>query len=552
MKRAVSLFLAAALAGSLLAGCSRSGVSTDTEKDGDTPADMTEIVLSDSGITVDGQPAPTDETAAVYTARDIVYYEDGQDFTYGAGTESDAHSQEEADGHTVVHITQPGTYSLSGTLSAGQVAVDLGEDAKDAPDAVVTLLLNGVDITCTVAPAIIFYRVYECGSDDAETASETVDTTAAGANIIIADGTENSVTGSYVAKIYKPETVTLNDDGTAVAEAKKLHKYDGALYSKMSMNVDGGALGTGVLNIKADNEGLDSELHLTINGGNINILAGNDGINTNEDGVSVTTINGGTLNIQVTGETGEGDGIDSNGWIVVNGGTIISSACSNSADSGLDSDNGIYINGGTVVASGNMYDAVDGGSRTCAVFQFAQKQSGGQTYTLKNAAGDTVLEMTPANDFQYLVVSSLDLTEGDYTLWQGDIQLGGSAGSVGGPGGGMGRPDGAQPPQDGETPSELPDGEAPERGNAPDGQNSKPDGTPPDGAPGEKPAGKPGENGGSADQTPPEPPADGQQPVGGPNGGTGSGDDSASAAERSVTFTIQSGSNQFVNVGTVE
>ena len=371
-------------------------------------------------------------------------------------------------------------------------------------------------------------------------------TTAAGANIIIADGTENSVTGSYVAKIYKPETVTLNDDGTAVEEAKKLHKYGGALYSKMSMNVDGGALGTGVLNITAENEGLDSELHLTINGGNINILAGNDGINTNEDGVSVTTINGGTLNVQVTGETGEGDGIDSNGWIVINGGTVISSACPNSADSGLDSDNGIYINGGTVVAGGNMYDAVDGGDQTYAVFQFAQRQSGGQTYTLKNGAGETVLEMTPANDFQYLVVSSPDLAEGDYTLWQGDTQLGGSTGSVGGPGGGMGRPDGAQPPQDGETPPELPDGETPAQGNAPDGQNGRPDN-----APGEKPEGQPGENGGSDGQTPPEPPTDGQRPAGGPNGGMG-GDDSANAAERSAVFAIQSGSNQFVNVGAVE
>ena len=518
MKRAVSLFLAAALAGALLAGCSRNGASSSTEEKGEALADLTEIVLSDSGITVDGQPVSTDETAAVYTARDIVYYEDGQDFTYGAGTESDAHSQEEANAHTVVYITKPGTYSLSGTLSAGQVAVDLGEDAETDPDAVVTLILNGVDITCTVAPAIIFYRVYECGSDDAETASETVDATAAGANVIIADGTENSVTGSYVAKIYKPE----------------------------SMNVDGGALGTGVLNITAENEGLDSELHLTINGGNINILAGNDGINTSEDGVSVTTINGGTLNVQVTGETGEGDGIDSNGWIVINGGTVISSACPNSADSGLDSDNGIYINGGTVVAGGNMYDAVDGGDQTYAVFQFAQRQSGGQTYTLKNGAGETVLEMTPANDFQYLVVSSPDLAEGDYTLWQGDTQLGGSTGSVGGPGGGMGRPDGAQPPQDGETPPELPDGETPAQGNAPDGQNGRPDN-----APGEKPEGQPGENGGSDGQTPPEPPTDGQRPAGGPNGGMG-GDDGANAAERSSTFTIQSGSNQFVNVGAVE
>ena len=50
-------------------------------------------------------------------------------------------------------------------------------------------------------------------------------------------------------------------------------------------------------------------------------------------------------------------------------------------------DNGIYINGGIVIASGNMYDAVDGGDQTYAVFQFAQKQSGGQTYTLQTPTG---------------------------------------------------------------------------------------------------------------------------------------------------------------------
>lgn len=300
----------------------------------------------------------------------------------------------------------------------------------------------------------------------------------------------------------------MNADGTAVEEAKKLHKYDGALYSKMSMNVSGGEAGTGTLEIVADNEGLDSELHLTINSGNIHILAGNDGINTNEDGVSITTINGGTLRIEVTGETGEGDGIDSNGWLVINGGTVIAATCSDSADSGLDSDNGIYINGGIVIASGNMYDAVDGGDQTYAVFQFAQKQSGGQTYTLKNAAGETILEMTPENAFQYLVVSTPGLAEGEYTLWCGDTQLGASTGSVGGPSGGIGRPDGQ----------------------------------PPEGAPGQKPEGA------DDGQQPPEPPADGQRPEGGPNGAMDGGN-SADAAECSDTFTLQSGANQFTNVG---
>ena len=199
--------------------------------------DAMQIVLSDSGITVDGAAVSTDLTAAVYTANDIVYYESGKDFTYGEGGEKDAHSPEEAAAHTVVHITKPGVYSLCGKLSLGQIAVDLGDEAKKDPDAVVTLVLNGVDITCEVAPAVIFYNVYECGNDDMEKATKDVDTSAAGANVIIPDGTINTVSGSYVEKIYKPDSLVLSDDKTEVEDADKLHKYDGAFYSKRSMNI---------------------------------------------------------------------------------------------------------------------------------------------------------------------------------------------------------------------------------------------------------------------------------------------------------------------------
>lgn len=126
----------------------------------------------------------------------------------------------------MIHITQAGDYSLSGSLSAGQIAIDLGEDAENDPTAVVNLYLNGVDITCSVAPAVIFYNVYECGSTDTESASETVDTSAAGANVYLVDGTENNIRGSYVARIY--ESVELSEDGNTIVSRKKLHKYDGS------------------------------------------------------------------------------------------------------------------------------------------------------------------------------------------------------------------------------------------------------------------------------------------------------------------------------------
>ncbi len=453
----------------LLTGCGQQGNAVNTESMAESGLNNTAekkvfegavaIELSDDGITVDGTAISEDKESAVYVANDIVFYLEGQGFTYGEGTEADEHSQEEADAHTVVHITEPGTYAVSGKLSAGQIAIDLGEDAEDDPEAVVNLILNGVDINCSVAPAVIFYNVYECGDKEVETASKDVDTTAAGANVLIADGTVNNVTGSYVARIYK--SYELNEAGTEVIDNKKLHKYDAAFYSKMSMNVNGDEDGTGVLNITAENEGLDSELHLTINGGNINITSGNDGINTNEDEVSVTTINGGTLTIKVSGETGEGDGIDSNGWLVINGGTVIAEACSTSGDAGIDSDMGIHINGGTVMATGNMLDRISESAQNFAVFSFSSRQSGGETYTLKNEAGEAVFECTPENDFTYLILSSEKLTAGTYTLWCGEKQL---AASTGGMQGGMmgGFPGG-------EIPEGFPGGEMPEGMEIPEG-----------------------------------------------------------------------------------
>ncbi len=421
MKRAhaiIALTFSLAVA-SIFTGCQ------SKKKTSDAYADATLISLSDTAVTVEDST----NSQAVYTANDIVFYLEGQDFTYGEGTEADEHSQAEADEHTVVHITKPGTYRLQGSLSAGQIAVDLGEDAKEDPTAVVTLILDGVDIQCSVAPAIIFYNVYECGSDDTETATKDVDTSSAGANVIIADDSVNNINGSYVARIY--ESYELNEEGTEVIDSKKLHKYDAAFYSKRSMNVTGGEKGSGKLNIAAENEGLDSEMHLTINGGNIFIESGNDGINTNEDGISVTTINGGNLDIRVTGTTGEGDGIDSNGWLVINGGTVTAEACSLSGDAGIDSDMGIFINGGSVVATGNMLDRIDRSSQTHIVFTFDGKQTA-DTYYLKASSSEELIQFSSENSFSHLILSSPSLTPGDYTFWRGDTQLSGVSSNMAG------------------------------------------------------------------------------------------------------------------------
>ena len=86
----------------ILSGCS----FTAPEIDG------TQIKLSDNKITVDGKEITNDNTQAVYSSNDIVFYLAGQDFTYGEGTSEDAHEQSEADAHTVVNITKSGRYDI--------------------------------------------------------------------------------------------------------------------------------------------------------------------------------------------------------------------------------------------------------------------------------------------------------------------------------------------------------------------------------------------------------------------------------------------------------
>lgn len=418
------------------------------------------VSLSDNGITVDGKPASTDSEEAVYIGNDIIYYESGHDSSYGEGTASDEHSAEEAAAHTVVTITQPGTYRLSGKLSAGQIFVDLGENADRDANAVVTLIMDGVDITCTVAPAVFFHRVYESADATVDTKG-VVDTSASGANVILADDSDNTVNGSYVARIYK--------EGTT----KKLHKYDGAFYSRMSMNMNGGDKGNGILRIQAENEGLNSELHLTLNGGNIYIESQDDAINTNEDGISVTTINGGTLSINA-GLGSEGDGIDSNGYLTINGGKIVTLANGRTGDGGIDADSDITINGGTVIALGSRNDATSSNSKQAYMeLSFASTRAAGSTIVIKDSTGDEVFNYVTEKLYQSATFSSPELKIGEtYSVYVDGIQqqyTGNQFGMMGGGGGprpnGQGGqdgqppelPEGVDPPQTGERP-ELPEG----------------------------------------------------------------------------------------------
>ncbi len=264
------------------------------------------------------------------------------------------HSEEEASKNKVLHITEAGTYALTGKWD-GQIMIDLGEEAFDNEDAKVTVLLNGVDITCTVAPGVVFRNAYECDNtwEDRDEHSVEVDTAEAGVNVVLIENTENHVESENVFRMLKTEYKD-EDSEEAVKVQKKMRKIDAAFYSFVSMNISG----EGTLNVTSGFEGLDSELHLSINGGTINIDSQDDGINVNEDNVSVVAVNGGNVTINAA-QGAEGDGIDSNGYVSINGGTLNINGIT-APDSAMDSEDGIYYNGGKVLIDGKEQEYTSG------------------------------------------------------------------------------------------------------------------------------------------------------------------------------------------------
>ena len=285
----------------------------------------------------------------------------GSNFRASAGNfdsivEAMVHSESEAYDNPVLHIVEPGTYRLSGSWN-GQIWIDTDDDVSTDK---VALILDGVTVNCTVAPALVFKKVYECYNADDYTSADVKseyktineklfdeDGVYAGAVVVLADGKTNTFTGTNVprlneATVNEEDDYTTSDVGTYVKAQEKLYKLDGAFHSRRSMVIglqDGATSGT--LNVNADYEGLDSEMHLLINSGTINVTAGDDGINVNEDNMSVFFMEGGTVTVTSTG----GDGVDSNGYIVATDGKLYVTAGSNATgnEAGIDYDCGASI-----------------------------------------------------------------------------------------------------------------------------------------------------------------------------------------------------------------
>ena len=328
------------------------------------------------------------DTSDMFTSRDL---EQEADL-------SEAQSFTITDGQTI-EITTKGVYVITGTAKNASIIVNAGDEDK------VQIVLDGVSITNDSTPCI-----YVKSADKVFVTTTGTDNTLAVTGTFTADGDTNTD-----AVIFSKDDLVLNGTGTLTIQSSdngitskddlkitggtinitctadaleandSIRIADGTINIKTSKdalhaeNDDDDTVGFvyicgGTLNVQSDDDAVhattiiqidDGELNLAahegleatwiqINGGTINIEASDDAINASYKSAKITPVaefNGGYVTI-VMG-SGDTDAVDSNGNLVITGGTL-----DITAQSPFDYDGTCEKTGGTLIVNGTETDTI--------------------------------------------------------------------------------------------------------------------------------------------------------------------------------------------------
>ncbi|MDH7497701.1 MAG: carbohydrate-binding domain-containing protein [Syntrophomonadaceae bacterium] len=242
------------------------------------------------------------------------------------------------------------------------------------------------------------------------------------------------VTGGVVTVDAADDALHSNGQVLVQGGQLRIAAGDDAVHADQAVVVAGGSV-----EVTASYEGLEGNT-VTVRDGTVKVVAQDDGVNAVSqvegaaeagwapagrppdggaaDQSCMVRISGGCVVIDAGG-----DGIDSNGSMAIEGGTVLVHGPTGNGNGALDYQGSCRVTGGILVAAGSagmaQAPSTDSTQPSLAV-SFRSVQKAGTPLRLVNEDGVTVLAFAPGKDYQSLVVSAPALRQGSsYRLYSG-------------------------------------------------------------------------------------------------------------------------------------
>lgn len=236
-------------------------------------------------------------------------------------------------------------------------------------------------------------------------------------------GSSLVVTGGSLKLDAADDTLHSNGSLTFSGGDALLSSGDDGMHADGQLTISGGNI-----EIEKSYEGVEGA-QVVISGGRIILTASDDGVNAAGGSDTAAQEGGwhmrdqfaasGEYSIRITGGylqvNAGGDGMDSNGDLFFEGGTVVVSGPENDGDGSLDYEGQCTISGGVLAAAGStgMLQApgADSGQNTLVLYLDA-RQKAGTSLRLADASGQTLLTFTPSASYQAVILSLPLLEQG--------------------------------------------------------------------------------------------------------------------------------------------